>query len=312
MPSLPSHLDPTLYPFEGKTRVIGGHALHYLDEGQGDPIVMVHGNPTWSWYYRRLAADLRDRYRVIVPDHIGCGLSAKPDDADYPYTLARRMEDLETLLAEIGVKSRITLIVHDWGGAIGCGVASRNPERYRRIIVMNTSAFGLPEGKSFPLALWPIKNTPLGPLLVRGLNLFCKETARIGCRLTKMPRAVRAGYLAPYNNWSSRRAILRFVEDIPCRAKDASWGTIHEVERLLSRLHEIPFQLFWGDRDPVFDRDFRLSWKRRFPDLEAHIFPRGGHYILEDAYDTIRPHIERFISESPDALRPATLEVHDR
>ena len=199
MPSLPSHLDPTLYPFTGKTRVIGGHDLHYLDEGSGDPIVMVHGNPTWSWYYRRLAADLRDRYRVIVPDHIGCGLSAKPDDADYPYTLARRMEDLETLLDEIGVNSKITLIVHDWGGAIGCGVASRKPERYRRIVVMNTSAFRLPEGKSFPKILWPIRHTPLGPILVRGLNLFCKETARIGCRLTRMPGPVRDGYLAPYN-----------------------------------------------------------------------------------------------------------------
>ncbi len=310
MPSPEHHLDASLYPFTGTMHRIGGHAMHVIDSGSGDPVVMVHGNPTWSFYYRRLAADLRHRFRVIVPDHIGCGLSEKPDDARYPYTLERRIDDLDALLEKLGVTSRISLVVHDWGGAIGCGVAVRHPERYRRIVLLNTSAFGLPPGKRFPRALWWVRHTPLGPLLVRGLNLFCRGTARIGCRMTRMPPEVRAGYLAPYHSWETRRAVLRFVEDIPRRPEDPSWATIHELERRLSRLDEIPIQLFWGERDPVFDRAFRLSWQRRFPDLEAHVFPRGGHYILEDAYDALRPCIERFLGEEPAALRPGALEVH--
>lgn len=310
MPSALDRLDTELYPFTGRFRTIGGHALHHLDEGTGDPVVMVHGNPTWSFFYRRLAADLRDTHRVIVPDHIGCGRSAKPDDADYPYTLSRRIDDLDALLEEIGATERITLILHDWGGAIGCGVAVRHPERIRRIVLLNTSAFGLPEGKRFPRSLWWVRHTPLGPFLVRGLNLFCLGTAAIGCRMQRMPRAVRAGYLAPYDSWEHRRAVLRFVEDIPRRRGDPAWDTIDELERKLSRLHEVPMQLFWGERDPVFDRAFRLSWMRRFPSVESHVFPRGGHYILEDGYDTILPHVRRFLGDGPGSLRPGALTVH--
>ena len=311
MPSLPSHLDRTLYPFEGKTRVIGGHTMHYLDEGEGDPLVLVHGNPTWSWMFRRLVHDLSGTYRVIAPDHIGCGLSDKPDDADYPYTLARRIEDLETLLEEIGVTKRVTYIVHDWGGAIGLGVASKLPERVRRVVVMNTSAFGLPEGTRFPPILWWFRHTPLGPMLIRGLNLFCRGTMMIGCRRSKMPAAVRAGYLAPYDNWTTRRAVLRFVEDIPLKMSHRSWDTLQSVERRLDRLREVPMQLFWGDRDPVFGRSFRLSWRRRFPNLEAHVYPRAGHLVLEDAYDLIVPQLTRFLSEDPGFHRPGTLELID-
>ncbi len=312
MPALSQDLNRTLYPFEGKFCSIGGHALHYIDEGAGDPVVMIHGNPTWSFYYRRLAQDLQSQHRVVVPDHIGCGLSSTPSDEEYRYTLDRRIEDLAELLEKIGVTSRITLVLHDWGGAIGMGVAVRHPERFRRIIVMNTSAFGLPDGKRFPRVLWWIKNTPLGPLLVRGLNLFCIGTAAIGCKMTRMSREVRSGYLAPYHSWTTRRAILRFVEDIPRHERDRSWSTLIELERQLSRIKEIPIQLFWGDRDPIFDRAFRRSWQRRFPDLEAHIFPRGGHYILEDAYDLIFPQIERFLCDSNDALRPGSFNIYEQ
>ena len=311
MPSLEDELDRTEYPFRSQYEEIGDQSMHLIDEGDGDPVVMVHGNPTWSWYYRRLAADLRENHRVIVPDHIGCGLSSKPGAGEYPFTLARRIEDLETLLERRGVTERVTWVVHDWGGAIGLGVATKIPERVRRVIILNTSAFGLPEGKKFPFLLWWIRHTPLGPFLVQGLNAFVRGTLQIGCHLQKITPEARRGYLAPYHDWASRLAVLRFVQDIPRRFKDPSWDTLIEVERRLSRLHEVPVQLFWGDRDPVFDRAFRLSWKKRYPDQETHLFPGGGHLILEDAYETILPHIRRFLGDEGDFWKPGTMEVHE-
>jgi haloalkane dehalogenase len=283
--------------------------MHVVDEGSGDPVVLVHGNPTWSFLYRRLIADLRGSLRVIAPDHIGCGLSAMPPDADYPYTLARRIDDLDALLETLGANARVSLVVHDWGGAIGCGVAIRHPERFRRIVLLNTAAFGPPEGKRFPVAL-RLARSPLGPLLVQGLGLFCRGWARLACRRTRMSPAVRAGTLAPYDTWAHRRAVLRFVEDIPRTERDPSWETLLELERRLDRLREVPMQLFWGERDPIFDRSFRLAWQRRFPGIEAHVFPGGGHNILEDAYDLVLPRLRRFLAEGPDALRPGALEVH--
>src|SRR5205823_3246531 len=111
------------------------------------PVVMLHGNPTWSFYYRNLVLSLRDSYRTIVPDHIGCGLSDKPDDSRYRYTLESRVTDLEALLEHLGVTCDITLVVHDWGGMIGLAYAVRHPERIRRLVILNTGAFHLPRTK---------------------------------------------------------------------------------------------------------------------------------------------------------------------
>src|SRR5947209_19836323 len=154
-----------------------GLRLHCLDEGEGEPVVMVHGNPTWSFYYRGLVDGLRDSYRTIVPDHIGCGLSDKPDDSRYDYTLESRIADREALLDHLGLDRGLTLVVHDWGGAIGLGYATRHPERVSRLVILNTAAFHLPKTKAFPWPLWLCRDTPLGAFLVRGLNAFCRGTA---------------------------------------------------------------------------------------------------------------------------------------
>src|SRR5512137_1165151 len=120
------------YPFAGHYLDLDGLRLHYLDEGSGEPVVMLHGNPTWSFYYRNLVLALRDKYRCIVPDHIGCGMSDKPGDDRYDYTLQSRVDDLEALLDSLGVTNGITLVVHDWGGMIGMAYATRHPERIKR------------------------------------------------------------------------------------------------------------------------------------------------------------------------------------
>jgi haloalkane dehalogenase len=161
-----------MYPFESHYLDRNGLKYHYLDEGTGDPVVMVHGNPSWSFLYRNVVLALRGQYRTVVPDHIGCGFSDKPDDSRYAYRLERRIDDLEALLEHLGIVRDVTLVVHDWGGMIGLGWAARHPERLRRLVVLNTSGFPLPSTKPLPWTLWLCRNTPIGAFLVRGFNAF--------------------------------------------------------------------------------------------------------------------------------------------
>lgn len=282
-----------LYPFESQYLDLDGVRLHYVDQGprDGDPVVMLHGNPSWSFYYRELIKALRDKYRCIAPDHIGMGLSDKPDDSQYEYTLDRRVADLEKLLGEL---SNITLVVHDWGGMIGFAYAARHPERIARIVVLNTAAFGLPAGKRLPTSLWLARNTALGALLVRGFNAFARGAARHGV-VKPMPPDVRAGYLRPYDSWANRIATLRFVQDIPLSPGDRAYNTMIATENALDVLQDKPMMIAWGAKDFVFDDDFLAQWRDRFPGADVHTFEDAGHYVLEDAGDRIIPLIESFM-----------------
>jgi haloalkane dehalogenase len=269
--------------------------LHYLDEGRGEPVVMLHGNPTWSFYYRNLVLALRDSYRCVVPDHIGCGLSDKPGDSQYEYSLRRRADDVESLLDHLRIRENITLALHDWGGMIGMVYATRHPERIKRIVILNTAAFRLSSGKHLPWSLSLFRNTPLGPFLVRGLNAFCCGAAHY-CVTRPMPKEVRAAYLAPYDSWRNRIAVLRFVQDIPLRPGDRSYDLILEVENNLTRLENIPMLICWGEKDFVFDEHFLVEWQKRFPKAEVHRFPDAGHYVLEDVGEEIGPLLRHFLA----------------
>jgi haloalkane dehalogenase len=287
-----------LYPFSGRYFERDGLSMHYLDEGAGAPVVMLHGNPTWSFYYRDLVKALRGDHRVIVPDHIGCGLSDKPGDGRYPYTLARRVEDLEALLDHLGIRDDVTLVLHDWGGMIGMGWASRHPDRVGRLVVLNAAAFHLPAGKRLPRSLWLVRKTPLGPLLVRGLNAFSRGAVRY-CTVRPLAPAVREAYCAPYDSWRNRIAVLRFVQDIPLRPGDPSYDLVTQVQDGLHRFGGVPMLVCWGERDFVFDDDFLAEWRRRFPDAEVHAFPNAGHFVLEDAGEEIVPLVRDFLARQP-------------
>jgi haloalkane dehalogenase len=296
-----------LYPFENNFLELHGLQYHYLDEGQGDAVVMVHGNPSWSFYYRDLVKALRGRYRVIAPDHIGCGLSEKPGDGDYSYTLKQRVDDLEALLEKLDVRERITLVVHDWGGMIGMAYASRHPERIARLVILNTAAFHLPAGKKLPLALKICRETKLGKFLVLKMNIFALMAARVGCKRNPMSAALRGAYCAPYDTPSDRIATLRFVQDIPLEPGDPGYDLVSEVEAGLARFAGLPMTICWGMKDFVFDRHFLKEWQRRFPDAEVHAFADCGHYILEDAKDEVIPIIERFLENHPPGEAAATV-----
>lgn len=292
-------ISAALYPFQGKFASVGGHQMHYLDEGQGDPVVMVHGNPSWSFYYRDLVLKLRDRYRCIVPDHIGCGLSDKPGDDKYDYTFTQRVADLDTLLSQLNLGDNITLVVHDWGGMIGMNWAVQNPHRIKRLVILNTAAFHLPATKSFPWQLWLARDTAVGAMLVSRFNAFSRGAAWVGCTRERMSSELQKAYTAPYNSVENRIATLRFVQDIPLRKGDRNYDVITDVESKLSRFRNIPTFIGWGMKDFVFDKHFLNRWLELLPEAEVHRYEKCGHYILEDAKVELLPLIDDFLTRHP-------------
>ena len=286
------------YPFQSRYAHINGLRLHYIDEGpQGaDPVLLLHGNPSWSFYYRKLVLALRRDYRCIVPDHIGMGLSDKPDVADYEFTLGRRVDDLEQLIGQLEVTEDITIVLHDWGGMIGMAYASRHPQQIQRMVVLNTSAFHLPVGKTVPWQLRLARVPVLGASLNQGLNAFCRGAVRLCVTQKPMTKEVRHAYLAPYDSWRHRLAVQKFVEDIPLSAGDPAWAIVTEVAQGLSRFSGLPMLICWGMRDFVFDHYFLDEWIKRFPDAEVHRFEDAGHYILEDAAEEIAPLVIQFLA----------------
>lgn len=287
------------YPFKNHYFDLNGLKYHYLDEGKGDPVVMLHGNPSWSFYYRNLVRELRNDYRVLVPDHIGCGLSDKPADSQYSFTLKQRVDDLDAFLQSRQLKKKITLVVHDWGGMIGMAWAIRYPEKIARLVILNTAAFHLPATKKFPYALKICRDTQIGTFLVQGFNLFARGAAFVGCKRKRMSAELRKIYCSPYDNWQHRVATLRFVQDIPLQPGDVGFELIDQVEAGLSQFTNLPMCICWGEKDFVFDRVFLAQWERLFPLAEVHSFADCGHYILEDAKDEVIPIIRKFLQDNP-------------
>lgn len=286
------------YEFESHFVEIDHLRMHYLDEGHGDTVVMLHGNPNWSYYYRNLVVALRDRYRCLVPDHIGCGLSDKPTDDRYEYSLARRVSDLEKWLEHCQATKDLTLVVHDWGGMIGMAFATKYPERIRRLVILNTGAFHLPKRKPVP---WQLKlaRSPLGALLVRGFNAFSRGAVKTCVTRNPMPKDVGDAYCAPYDSWANRIAVHRFVQDIPLKPGDRGFDLVTQVQDRLELLKGVPMFIGWGDRDFVFDEFFLREWLNRFPEAEMHLYPDCGHYILEDAKTELIPLIANFLDTHP-------------
>ena len=289
------------YPFNGRHfEVRPGIRMHCLDEGprDGEVVVMLHGNPSWSYYWRRLVLALRGRYRCIVPDHVGMGLSDKPDDSGYDYTLQSRVDDLAALLDHLGVHSRVTLAVHDWGGMIGFGWALSHAQAVSRLVITNTAAFPLPAAKAMPWQLTLGRDSRLGAGLIRGFNAFAGGAARFGVE-RRMPADVRRAYVAPYDSWANRIATLRFVQDIPLSPADRAWALVEAAGKALPAFADRPALLGWGLKDFVFDRHFLDGFRAALPAAEVHAWDDAGHYVLEDRHDALIPAVTDFLARHP-------------
>jgi cis-3-alkyl-4-acyloxetan-2-one decarboxylase len=277
----------------------GGVGQSYLDVGPaapGETLLMVHGNPTWSFYYRNLIKAFSDPHRCVAVDHVGSGLSDKPQD--YPYTLGTHIENLERLVDHLKLDG-VTLVVHDWGGAIGMGWATRHPAKVRRLVVLNTAAF---RSQRIPPSIDLCRVPGLGPLLIRGLNGFARA-AVIRAVHKKMPADVARGFVGPYDSWANRIGNLRFVQDIPMHSRVPSWPVIIDIEQKLPTLRDKPMLVCWGGRDFCFDDTFLATWRERFPAADVHRFADAGHYVLEDAGEQVVERMRAFFART--AVVPA-------
>jgi len=282
-----------LYPFTSLYFDLNPYKLHYLDEGEGEVLLFLHGNPTWSFYYRSLIQNFQGRYRCVAPDHIGCGFSDKPQD--YSYTLTTHIDNLEKLVGFLGLKN-ITLMVHDWGGAIGMGLAVRKPELIKRLVLFNTASF---LSMDIPLRIGLCRMPLLGTILIRYLNLFVRGVLRFGLKRRKrLTQNVRAGYLAPYDTFENRIANLKFVQDIPIEQTVPSYSVIQYIETNLKQFDGYPILIIWGSEDFCFNVKFLNKWREIFPRAEVREVCNAGHLVVEDASDEIIPWIEGFLRKN--------------
>lgn len=276
------------YPFRSHFLRLGDHSLHYVDEGKGQAMLMLHGNPTWSFYYRNLIQTFSPRFRTIVPDHMGCGLSDKPQD--YDYCLETHIQNTLKLIQFLEVKN-IILVVHDWGGAIGLGLVTRHPELFEKIIILNTGAFTTLQ---IPRRIDFLRTSRFGEKLMRKWNLFAWP-ATFMTTVKRLPKKIKQGYLLPYDSYENRVAIARFVQDIPMDESHRSYKTLLEIERKLLTLNH-PKLILWGGRDFCFDRHFFERFIEYFPNAETHWYANAGHYVLEDELTDVSARILDFIS----------------
>lgn len=285
-----------LYPFEPKRHDCGGHGMSYVDEGprSDEAVVLLHGNPTWSFYYRELIRSLVGAgIRCVAPDHLGMGLSDKPQD--YDYRLAAHIGNLAGLVEALGLR-RVHLVMHDWGGAIGFGWAGGRAEKAGRLVILNTAAF---RSRYLPLRIRLCRTPLLGEALVRGWNGFAGPATRMAMHRQAMTAEVKRGYLFPYDSWANRVGVARFVADIPMRPEDPSMATLEAVARGLGRFREHPVMIAWGGADFCFTKRFYNRWLEIFPQSEAYYLADAGHYVLEDAGDEVVPRITAFLAAGP-------------
>ncbi len=294
------------YPFQPqRIEIRSGIAMSFLDEGprDGEVVVMLHGNPSWSFYWRHLVLGLRDRYRCVVPDHVGMGLSDRPDDTPsasprYDYTLQSRIDDVDALLDRLGVTGPVTLAVHDWGGMIGFGWALRDPSRVKRLVITNTSSFPLPQSKRFPKRLAMGRDSKLGGWLIRRFNLFARGAAWFGTERA-LPKDVRAAYAGIYDGWDQAISTLRFMQDIPLDAGDRAMPLVQAAAAALPGYADRPAFIGWGLKDFVFDKHFLAGFRAALPKAEVHAFEDANHYVLEDKREVLVPAIRTFLDTHP-------------
>jgi len=308
------------YPFPSRFVTVGGHRMHYVDEGSGPVVVCLHGNPTWGFLFRNLVAGLRNEFRVIVPDHLGCGMSDRPRDA--LFRAADRIGHLEEFLDRLGV-GRFSLVMHDWGGPLGTGLAVRRPASVGRLVYFNTT---LAETDLLPAMIRRAASPVIGRVLTQHTARFVSLLTSLGAS-RPLPEEVRQAYHRPYRTAESRRAIWGFVRDIPLSRSHPTAALMDDLVLRLPALADKPVRLVWGMKDPCFHAEILDRVAMRFPDADVVRIADASHLVLEDAasestaavHDFLRPLVPVaadlptvpprppvLLEDSPPVPRPAT------
>lgn len=282
-------------PYRSHELCLGPHKMRYLDVGSGDQVLLcVHGNPTWSFYFRGVIRRFSESHRVVAVDHLGCGRSDKPPQDAFAYTLAAHRDNLVTLIDSLDLK-RVTLIAHDWGGAIGLATVLQRQGRFDRIVLLNTAAFPPPY---IPLRIAACRFPWFGTAAVRGLNVFAKAAITMAMFRTKMDLEVSAGLLAPYDSWDNRVAIDAFVRDIPMSTRHPTHATLARLEADLPKLADLPSLLVWGMKDWCFRPECLHRFQAVWPNATSVEIADAGHYVIEDAPQETLDAIGRFLAHT--------------
>ncbi|HEU4422617.1 MAG TPA: alpha/beta fold hydrolase [Pilimelia sp.] len=270
----PAWVDADLFPFASRFVTLGGHTVHYVDEGDGPVLLMLHGNPVWSFVYRQVIAELRHDFRCVALDYPGFGLSTAAPG--YSFLPAEHATVVARFIDELAL-SDITLVVNDWGGPIGLSVAGGQPDRFSRLVIGNTWAWPVTGDPHFE---WfaRLMGGPLGRLLIARFNLFVNVLVPKGHARRRLPASELNHYRAPFPTPASRRPTSVFPRQIT-HARDWLAG----VERGLDRLTGHPVLLLWGDRDIAFRATERERFVSHFPAATTVPLPGAGHFVASDA-----------------------------
>lgn len=266
-----------------------GLRMHYVDESEGDAVLLLHGEPTWAYLYRKLIPPLAEVARVVAPDYFGFGRSDKPTRVeDYSYDFHYR--SIERLAEELDLRAA-TVVVQDWGGPIGLRLAVEHPERIGRLVILNT---GIGAGRA-PSPEWLRFRDFVRRV---GTELLASQLVRLSC-VSDPPDAVLAGYDAPFPTPESKPGVLAFPELVPTEADHPSAAAMLEVRESLTRW-EKPTLVLFSDSDPIFSPAAAERLAARIPGAgPAEIVGGAGHFLQEDKGEEIAARIVRFLAETP-------------
>lgn len=284
----PQWLDTFEYPFTPRYFDKDGHQLHYIDEGQGEIILFVHGTPSWSFDYRHVIKAMSSSYRCIAIDHIGFGLSDKP--AVYDYSTQNHSRTLEKFILEKELSS-ITLVVHDFGGPIGLNVAIRHPERIKRIVIFNSWLWSSKTDPEF-IRLSKILRSPLLPILYRYFNFSPKYILPKSFGDNKISGKILKQYTKPFANSTQRNGALAFARSL---LKDQDW-----FDELWSKKQSIsskPTLLIWGLRDPVIKPYHLEKFQSGFKNAQTVKLESCGHFPQEEEPEKVIEALHNFLME---------------
>lgn len=286
----PKWLDTLLYPFRHHTWQSGLGLMHYVDEGEGEPILFVHGTPTWSFLWRQQIRALSRQFRCIAPDHLGFGLSEKP--AGFGYTPEAHADNLERLIEHLQLKN-ITLVVHDFGGPIGIRYALRHPQNVKRLVILNTWMWSLEEEKTM-MKISRFMAGPLGKFLYLQLGFSAKVLLPQGYHERRhLTSDIRQHYQKPLASASNRKGTWVFAKAL----HQANAYYAQDLWEKREQLRGIPKLILWGEKDKLLPQHFLDKWKAAFPEAKVSEF-RSGHFLQEEKGGEVTEQIRSFMLES--------------
>lgn len=293
-------MKPQGFNFESNYTEIAGHNIHYLDEGMGETLVMLHGNPTWCYLYRKFIPELSKDYRCIVPDFLGFGYSDKPTGVDY--SLQAQLQRFKHFVEKMKLID-ITLVVHDIGGIIGLTWAAQHKHLVKRLVILNSSG-SVPAvwGKDRYLPPWsylvllPLRIPKFGELMVENLNMLHRVVMPMAFHNKNIfTKGVRRGFGAPYQCKGDRKAQLSTVRQIPIFRTDDVYKMLLKTGHMLKGW-QVPTQIIWGLKDPSFTHKTAKDLERLLPNHQPTIYlPRAGHFLTEEQPEVILDTIRKFL-----------------